>query len=118
MDVACPKSNSTDLQIVSLAREEVLYGCDKRAQFHGILARSGGPEVLVRASTTKGTRQTALTAQNGGMGTYRICRKTSAHVLFSEPFVVQIPAATAVFRSLLAARQQNLVVGRTFRTVS
>jgi hypothetical protein len=36
MDVPCPKSNSTDLQKDSMAREEVLYRCDKRAQFHGV----------------------------------------------------------------------------------
>jgi len=33
MDVPCPKCNNTDLQKVSLACEEVLHLCDKRAQF-------------------------------------------------------------------------------------
>jgi len=34
MYVPCPKFNSTDLQKVSLACEEVLCRSDKRAQFH------------------------------------------------------------------------------------
>jgi hypothetical protein len=118
MDVPCPKCNSTDLQKVSLACEEVLYLCDKRAQFHGVLVGSGGPGVLVGASTTKGTRQTTLTAQSGGVGTCRICRNTSAHLLSFETFVIQIPVATAASKSLLAARQQKRVAGRTFRAES
>jgi hypothetical protein len=116
MDVPCPKCNSTDLQKVSLACEEVLYWCDKRAQFHGVL--SGGPGVLVRASTTKGTRQTTLTAQSDGVETCRICKNSSAHLLSFETFAVQIPVATAASKSWLAARQQNRVSGRTFRAES
>ncbi len=112
--MSCPKRNSTDLQKVSLAYEEVLYRCDKRAQFHGVLVGSGGPGVLVGASTTEGTRQTTLTAQSGGVGTCRMCRNTSAHLLSFETFIVQIPVATAASKSLLAARQQNRVAGRTF----
>jgi hypothetical protein len=42
MDVPCPKCNNTDLQKVSLASEEVLCQCDKRAQFHSALVGSGG----------------------------------------------------------------------------
>jgi hypothetical protein len=103
MDVPCPKSNSTDLQKVSLAREEVLYRCDKRAQFHGVLVGRGGPGILVGTSTTKGARQTTLTAQSGGMGTCRICRNTSVRLLSFETFVVQIPVATATSKTLLAA---------------
>jgi len=68
MDVPCPKCNSTDLQKVFLACEEVLRPCGKRAQFHGI--------------------------------------------------VVQMPVATGVSKSLLAARRQNQVAGRTFRAES
>lgn len=118
MDVPCPKCNSTDLQKVSLACEEVLYRCDKRAQFHGVLVGSGGPGVLVGASTTKGTRRTTLTAQSGGVGTCRICKNTSARLLSFETFVFEIPVAMTASRSLLAARQQNRVVGRTFRAES
>ena len=103
MDVPCPRSNSTDLQKVSLACEEVLCRCDKRAQLHDVLAGSGGPGILVGTSTTKGARQTTLTAQSGGMGTCRICRNTSAHLLSFETFVVQIPVATATSKTLLAA---------------
>src|SRR5258708_30267865 len=109
MDVPCPKCNSTDLQKVSLACEEVLYRCDKRAQFRGVLVGSRGPGVLVGASTTKETRQTTLTAQSGEVETCRICRNTSAHLLSFEEFVVQIPAAVAASKSLLAARQHNRV---------
>ena len=118
MDVPCPRSNSTVLQRVPLAREEVLYRCDKRAQFHGVLAGSGGPGVLVGASRLRGTRQTTLTAQRGVMGTCRIGRNTSAQVLSFETFFVQIPDATAASKSLLAARQQTRVAGRTFRAES
>ena len=118
MDVPCPKCNSTDLQKVSLACEEALYRCDKHAQFHGVLVGGGGPGVLVGASTTKRTRQTTLAARSGGMGTCRICKNTSAHLLSFEAFVVQIPVATAASKSLLAAPQQNRVASRTFRAES
>ena len=116
MDVPCPKCNSTDLQKVSLACEEALYRCDKHAQFHGVLVGGGGPGVL--ASTAKRTRQTTLAARSGGMGPCRICKNTSGHLLSFEAFVVQIPVATAASKSLLAARQQNRVVSRTFRAES
>jgi hypothetical protein len=118
MDVPCPKCNSTDLQKVSLACEEVRYRCAKRAQFHGVLVLSGGPGVLVAAPTTRRTRQTTLTAQSSGVRTCRICRNTSAHLLSFETFVVQIPVATAASKDLLAARQENRVAGRTFRAES
>jgi hypothetical protein len=68
MDLRCPKCNSTDLKQVSLADEEGFYQSDKRAQFRGVLVGSGGPVVLVGTSTTKGTKQTGLTAQIGGGG--------------------------------------------------
>jgi len=117
MDVPCPKSNSTDLQKVSLACEEVRYGCDKRAHLHRVLFESG-PGFLVGASTTIGARQTKLTAQSGGMATRRICRNISAYLLSSEIFVVPIYAATAASKSLLAAGRQNRVAGKTFRAES
>jgi hypothetical protein len=118
MDVPCPKSNSTDHRKDSLAREEVLHRCDERAQFHGVLVGSGGPGILAGTSTTKGARQTTLTTQSGGMGTCRICTNTSVHLLSFETFIVQIRVATATSKTLLAARRQNRVVGRTFRTES
>jgi hypothetical protein len=118
MDVPCPKCNSTDLKKASLACEEVLYRCDNRAQFRGVLVGSGDPKVRVGTSTTKGTKQTGLTAQNGGVGTCRICTKTSARLLSFETFVVPIPVATSASKSLLAARPQNRVAGRTFRAES
>jgi hypothetical protein len=91
MDVPCPKCNSIDLGKVSSVCEEVPYRCDIRAQFYGVLV--GSAEV----------------------GTCRICKKTSAHLLSFETFVVQIPVATAASKSLLAACQQNRAAGRTFR---
>ena len=118
MDVPCPKCNSTDLKKVSLACEEALYQSDKRAAFRGVLAGSGGPGVLVGISTTKGPKQTGLTTQSGGVGTCRICKKTSARLLSFETFIVQISVATTASRSLLAARQQTRVAGRTFRAES
>jgi hypothetical protein len=114
MDVPCPKSNSADLQKVSLDCEEVLYQCDKYAHLHGVLVESGGPGVLLKASTTNGAGPMKLTAQSGGMATRRICRKTSAQFLCLETFVVQIPFPTTVSKSLLATRQQNRAADRTF----
>jgi hypothetical protein len=118
MDVPCPKSNSTDLQKDSLACEEMPYRCDQRAQFHGVLAVSGGPVVLVGASNTNQKRQTTLTAQSGAMGICRICRNTSAHVLSFATFFVQMRVPRAASKSLLAARQQTRVARRTFRAES
>ncbi len=118
MDLPGPKCNSTDLQRVSLACEEVLCRCDKRAPFHGVLVRSRGPGVLVGASRTKGTRQTTLSAQSGGVWTCRICRNTSAQLLSLETIVVPILVATTASESLLAAHQQNRVADRTFRAES
>jgi hypothetical protein len=118
MHVPCPDCNSTDLQKVSLACEEVLYRCDKRAQFHGVLGVIGGPGVLERASTTNGTSQKTLTAQRGGMATRRICRNTSTRSLSSETFVIQIPVVTATSKRLLAARQQNRAARIVFRAES
>ena len=117
MDVPCPKCNSTDLRKVSSDCEEVLYQCDKHAQFHSVLAGSGGPGVLVRASTTKGTGQTGLTTQCRVVGICRICKKISAHLLSFATFVVQIPVTTAA-ESLLAARHQNRLAVRAFRAES
>jgi len=93
MYVPCPKSNSTDLQKLSLACEELL-------------------------SATQGTTQTTLTAQSGRVGTFRICRNTSVHLLSFETFLVQIPVATAASKNLLAALRQNCLAGRTFRAAS
>jgi hypothetical protein len=53
-----------------------------------------------------------------GVGTCRISTKTSARLLSFETFVVQIPVAMAASRSLLVARRQNHVAGRTFRAES
>jgi hypothetical protein len=118
MDVPWPKCNSTDVQKVSLACLEVLYQCDKRAQFLGVLVGSGGPGILVGALTTKATRPTTLTAQSGGLRTRRICRNTSARLLYFETFVVQTLVAAAASKSLLATRQQTRVARRTFRAES
>jgi hypothetical protein len=118
MDVPCPRSNSAVLQKVPLACEEVPYRCDKRAEFPGVLAGSGGPGAHVGASTMRGTRQTTLAAQGGGMVTRRLCRNTSAHLPSCETFVIQIPVARAASKSSLAARRENRVALGTFRTES
>jgi|SRR5579863_2681985 len=118
MDVPCPKCNSTNLRKVSSDCEEVLYQCDKRAQFHGVLVGNGGPGVLVRSSKTKGTGQTGLTTQRRGVGTCRIRKKTLAHSLSFATFTFQIPVATAASKSLLAARHQNRLAVRAFRAES
>ena len=114
MYVPCPKFNSTDLQKVSLACEEVLCRSDKRAQFHGVLCGSGGLRVPVGPSTTKRIRRTMLTTQSGGVGTCRIRWNTSAHWLSFETFVVQISNAAGASISLLAARPQNRLADKTF----
>jgi hypothetical protein len=118
MDVPSPNCNSTDLQKVSLACLEVLYPCDNRAQFRGVLVGSGGPGPLVGPSTTKGIRPATLTAQGGGVSTWRIRRNTSAHLLYFETFFVQTPVATAAPKSLLATRRENREAGRTLRAES
>jgi hypothetical protein len=114
MDVPGPDCNSTNLRKVSLACEEVLYRCDTRAQFHGVLAESGGPGVLVGAATTKRTGRAALTAQSGGTGACRNCKNTSEDFLSFETFVVQIPVAKLASKSLQSARQRNRAASRTF----
>jgi hypothetical protein len=120
MDVPWPNCDSADALKVSLACLEVLYRCDKRAQFHGVLVGSGGPGILVGALRTKGTRPTTLTltAQSGGLRTRRICRNTSARLLYFEIFVVQTLVAAAASKSLLATRQQTRVARRAFRAES
>jgi hypothetical protein len=114
MDVPGPDCNSTNLRKVSLAREEVHYWRDTRAQFHSILAGSGDPGVLLAAPTTKRTGQAALTAQSVGTGACRNCKNTSADFLSFETFVVQIPVAKLLSKSLQAARQRNRAASRTF----
>ena len=118
MDVPSPKSNSTVLQKVSLACEEVLGRCDKAAYLRRVLAGTGGPGVLVGASATNGTRQTKLTAQSGGIATRRIRRNTSPHLLFPETLVIQILVAKAASKSLLGVHQQTRAAGRIFRAES
>src|ERR1700723_2833045 len=118
MDVPSPRSNSTVLQKVPLACEEVFYRCDKAACHRCVLAGSGGPGVLVGASTTNGTRQTKLTVQSGGIATRRICRNTSPHWLVPETFVIQTLVARAASKSLLGVHQQTRAAGRTFRAES
>ena len=115
MHVPCPDCNSTNLQKVSLACEEVLYRCDNRAQFLGVLGVIGGPGVLLRASTTKNTRQTEFTAQGGGMATRRTSGNTSTRPSSSETFVIQIPVATAASKPPMDARRQNRAAVRAFR---
>jgi ribosomal protein L37AE/L43A len=118
MDMPCPKCNSTDLKKVSPAYEEGLYQSGKCGQFRSVLVGSGDPGVLVGTSTTKGTNKRGLTAQSSGVGTCRICKSTSAGLLSFETFVVQIPVAMTASRSLLVARHQNHVAGRTLRAES
>jgi len=115
MDVPSPKSNSTVLQKVPLACEEVFYWCDKTAYLRRVLAGSGGPGVLVGASATNGAGQTKLTAQSGGMATRRICRNTSPHWLSPETLVIQILVARVASKSLLGVHQQTRAAGRIFR---
>ena len=56
MDVPSPKSNSTVLQKVPLACEEVFYRRDKTAYLRRVLVGSGGQGVLLGASTTNGRK--------------------------------------------------------------
>jgi hypothetical protein len=118
MDVPSPRSNSTVLQKVPLACEEVFYQCDKAAYLRRVLAGSGGPEVLVGASATNGTRQTKLTAHSCWIATRRICRNTSPHWLSPETFVIQMLVAKAASKSLLGVQQQTHAARRIFRAES
>ena len=118
MDVPSPRSNSTVLQKVPLACEEVFYRCDKAAYHRGVLAGSAGPGVLLGASTTNSGRQTKLTVQSGGMATRRICLNTSPHWLSPETFVIQTLVARAASKSLLSVHQQTRAAGRIFRAKS
>jgi len=60
MNLRCPKCNSTDLKKVSVAYEEGLFHSNARTRIRGVLVGSGGPDIVVGSSATKGTRQTAL----------------------------------------------------------
>ena len=94
MDLPCPKCNSTNLQKVSLACEEVPWQCGKRVRPPGVLAGSGW------------------------LGTSRIRRNTSAHWLSFETVVVQFPVATAASKNFVHASRQNRLAGRTVRAAS
>ena len=118
MDVSCPKRKYRDLKKVSLAYEEGFFQTDKRVQFCCFLVGSGGPEFLVRSSTTKGTRQPTPTGPSGRVGTCRVYRHSSVHLLAFEILVVQIPNAGVASQRLLVARRQNRVTSRTFRAES
>ena len=118
MDVPSPKSNSTVLQKVPLACEEVFYRCDKAAYLRRVLAGRGDSGVLVGASERNRTRQTKLTVQSGGIATRRICRNTSPHWLSPETLVTQILVARVASKSLLGVHQQTRAAGRIFRAES
>jgi hypothetical protein len=60
MDLRCPKCNSADLKRVSLACREGLFHVDTRTRMRGLLFAGGGPDILVRRTTTCGTQQSAL----------------------------------------------------------
>jgi hypothetical protein len=119
MDLRCPKCKSTDLKSVSLAYVEGFYQSDKRAQFRGVLVVSGGPGVLASTSTTKGTKQTGLTAQSGGGGDMsNLQAYFSAACCPPRHSSFKSPVTTIAPKSLLVARQQNRVADRTFRALS
>jgi hypothetical protein len=115
MDRPSPKDNGTNLQNISPAWEEVFYGCDQRAQFHGVLVGRGGP---CRGPDNEGCKANEVHSTKRWRGTGRIFRYTSTHLLPFETFVVQIPVVTATPKSLLAARQQTPVAGRILRAES
>jgi len=60
MDLHCPRCHSTDLKRVSLAYREGLYRVDTRTRLTGVLIGSGGPDMILGRSRTKGVRQTEL----------------------------------------------------------
>jgi transcriptional regulator with XRE-family HTH domain len=60
MDLHCPRCQSTDLKRVSLAYREGLYRVDTRTRLTGVLIGSGGPDMILGRSRTKGLRQTEL----------------------------------------------------------
>ena len=60
MDLHCPRCQSTDLKRASLAYREGLYRVDTRTRLTGVLIGSGGPDMIVGRTGTKGFRQTEL----------------------------------------------------------
>jgi hypothetical protein len=60
MDLRCPKCDSTDLKMVSLAYQEGIHRIKTTTRIRGLLFASGGPAVLVGRMTTRGTQQSAL----------------------------------------------------------
>jgi len=60
MDLRCPTCNSTDLKKVSLAYQAGTYHIKTRTRIRGLLFASGGPDVLVGGTTTRGIQQTEL----------------------------------------------------------
>ncbi len=60
MDLRCPKCNSNNLERVSLAYQEGTYHIHTRSRIRGLLFAGGGPDILVGRTTTRGSRQSAL----------------------------------------------------------
>jgi len=60
MDLRCPKCNSSDLKKVSLGYQEGLFHSKARTRIRGVLVGSGGPDIILGTSATKGRHQTAL----------------------------------------------------------
>jgi len=60
MDLHCPRCGSTDFRKVSVAYQEGLYRVDTRTRITGVLIGSGGPDMIVGRTRTKGFRQTEL----------------------------------------------------------
>lgn len=60
MALHCPRCQSTDLKRVSLAYREGLYHAETRTRLTGVFIGSGGPDMIIGRTRTKGFHQTEL----------------------------------------------------------
>ena len=60
MDLRCPKCNGNSLKKVSLVYQEGLYQSESRSRLRAVVVGSGGPDMVVGRTTTRGSQQSAL----------------------------------------------------------
>ena len=118
MDVSRPKRKYRDLKKVSLAHEEESFQPEQTCTILLFFGRERWSEFPCGVFDHEGNKPADATGRSSRVGTCRIYRHGSAHLLSFERFVVQIPNPRAASKRLLAARHQNRVTSRTFRAES